>query len=245
MKIGVFGDSFADRVDRINNRPDESWMQCLENIGHEVVSYGLAATSTYYSYKQFLKNYHKFENIIFCYSSLDRIHAMPKELETFSNMRSPDDLYASKRHLTVSLEQERILNRILTGYMISYDLEFNVFIQQKIFDDVNNLCRKHNKHLINILPFEEYNNTERCLNYENRHGVCLYNLLKVTEKECGLIPFRDRRFCHMSLENNQIFANIIMEQYENNSNYMIDLLKDKRFLYTSEIYERYRNPQIL
>jgi hypothetical protein len=242
MKIGVFGDSFADRDNGMPDRKDESWMQCLENLGHTIVSYGYGGTSTYWSFEQFSRNFRQFDHIIFCYSSQERIHTLPPNLESFSSMKSVDELYASGRYQMLTTEEELNLNRILTGYLVAYNPSFNVFVQQKIFDEVNLLCARHNIKLINILPFEG-NNHNFSLNLDTRHGDCLYNLLDIVYKEVGgLLKFRDPRFCHLSTENNQVLANIVSESLQKtNCKDIIDLYKDTRFIYNQEIFQRYRN----
>jgi len=49
MKIGVFGDSFADRNPYNPESPfkeDESWIADMESAGHKITTYGKTGTST-------------------------------------------------------------------------------------------------------------------------------------------------------------------------------------------------------
>ena len=64
MKIGIYGDSFAAHN---GLGVDHQWPIILgKNItGSNITNYAKSSTSVYYSYKQFLNNYHKHDINIF------------------------------------------------------------------------------------------------------------------------------------------------------------------------------------
>lgn len=68
MKIGVFGDSFADK-----NVPDVIWWRYLQTLhGHEVESFGEGGSSIVFSAKKILEKHKDYEFVIWCVTSADR-----------------------------------------------------------------------------------------------------------------------------------------------------------------------------
>ena len=67
MKIGVFGDSFADK------NAGKIWWQFLQNYGHEVTCFGESGSSIVWSAKQILNAKNDFDFIIWCVTSPNRI----------------------------------------------------------------------------------------------------------------------------------------------------------------------------
>lgn len=242
MKIGVFGDSFADRTYLVSESPfkeDESWMKVMEDAGHKITTYGKTGTSTYYSFEQFMSHHDQFTHIVFCYSSLNRIHYLPQGLEDLSFLTTPDELYATRRNRNLSQQQELEMVRILTGYICNHNSTFNLFVKQKIFNDVNNICRYKNIKLVNLLSFDDRKDKVWNINLDDRSGDCLYNLFEVSKKELPSMDKVDFRWCHLSKENNKVLASIIFDSLQNENRDIIDLFKHKDIIYSKEITERY------
>jgi hypothetical protein len=244
MKIGIFGDSFADRNPYNPESPfteDESWISELEKAGHKVTTYGKTGTSTWYSFEQFMAHHEQFDHIVFCYSSLHRIHHLPEGMEDLSFLTTPDELYALRRNKNLSKQQELEMVRILTGHVPNISLPFDVWVKQKIFNDINDICLPRNKNikLINLLTFDDRKDKNYCINLDGRAGDCLYNLFSVSKKELPSMGNVDNRWCHLSKENNQSLAKIILESIVSNEKNIVDLYKHKSFTYNSEITARY------
>lgn len=123
MKIGIFGDSFADPVNaKIKNDP-RAWFNIFANKFSDQVSielHGMSASSIFYSYQKFLQNYHKYELIVFLVTTPDRY---PKSLTLshgqehhFCGIGAIENVrkILGKR---ITLDDERIL-RHLEGYFI-------------------------------------------------------------------------------------------------------------------------------
>jgi hypothetical protein len=242
MRIGIFGDSFADRtaynpVSHIME--DESWIAAMENSGHKVTTYGKTGSSTWYSFQQFLAHHEQFDHIVFCYSSLHRIHHLPEGLEDLSFLSTPDELYALRRNKSLSKQQELEMVRILTGHLPNISTPFDVWIKQKIFDDINLLCYNKNIKLVNLLTFDDRKDINFNISLESRHGDCLYNLFNVSMKEFPLMKDVDNRWCHLSKENNTILSDIIIDSLISKDKNIIDLYKHNGFVYSKEITARY------
>jgi hypothetical protein len=242
MKIGVFGDSFADRNPYNPDSPfkeDESWIADMESVGHKITSYGKTGTSTWYSFEQFMAHHEQFDHIIFCYSSLHRIHHLPEGLEDLSFLTTPDELYAFRRNKGLSKQQELEMVRILTGHIPNISSAFDQFVKQKIFNDVNNICRNKNIKLVNLLTFDDRKDKNFCINLDERSGDCLYNLFSVSKKELPTMGEVDNRWCHLSKEFNTILSNILFDSLNSTEKDIFDLYKHKDFLYDDAITKRY------
>lgn len=242
MRIGVFGDSFADRNPYNPESPfqeDESWIRVMEDAGHKITTYGKTGTSTYWSFRQFLAHHEQFDHIIFCYSSLHRIHHLPEGLEDLSFLTTPDELYALRRNKGLSKQQELEMVRILTGYVSNIDDSFDMFVKQCIFNEINHICRNKNIKLVNLLTFDDRKDKNFTLNLEVRSGDCLYNLYGVSHKELPEMHNVDNRWCHLSKENNEVLSLVLFDSLQNTNKDIVDLLKDKRFVYNSHITNRY------
>jgi hypothetical protein len=242
MKIGVFGDSFADRNPYNPESPfkeDESWIADMENAGHKITTYGKTGTSTWYSFQQFLAHHEQFDHVVFCYSSLHRIHHLPEGLEDLSFLTTPDELYALRRNKGLSKQQELEMTRILTGHIPNLSVPFDVWIKQKIFNDVNNMCYSNNIKIVNLLTFDDRKDKGTAISLEARQGDCLYNLFSVSKKELPTMGVVDNRWCHLSKENNTVLSSIIFNSLISVEKDIIDLYKNTGFEYRKEITARY------
>jgi hypothetical protein len=243
MRIGVFGDSFADRTPYNPDSPfkeDESWIQAIQDGGNNITTYGKTGTSSWYSFEQFLAHHDQFDHIVFMYSSPHRMHHLPEGLEGLHFLNTPDDLYAYRRQKGLSIEQELEIVRILTGRVINISPAFDVWVRQKIFSDVNNICRNKKIKLVNVLTFEDRKEKHYSTNLEDRAGDCLYNLLAVSKKELPTMGQVDNRWCHLSKELNLVFSQVISQSFNSTDRNIVDLFKIKDLTYDNpEITARY------
>lgn len=242
MKIGVFGDSFADRfMCRVNGGiADESWLQYLEDQGHHVECYGLSSTSTWYSFERFLPLYEYMDAIVFVYSHHSRVHSMPKQYRLFAGFanRPIENLTENHMYKNCSSEDRENIMTIVKAANLTSNPTFNLFVQHKIFEEVNKLCREKNIKLVNILPFADEDSIKD-FELKSAHGDCLYDLIPVVDKEMEIQNGTDPRQCHLSLENNTILGKVIVESLNSNSPTNINLSKEVNFVYSEEITNRY------
>ena len=245
MKIGVFGDSFATetRSSLYRLETNESWVRNIRQRGHDIRTFGEGATSTYYSYTKFIEHYKDFDHIIFCYSSSQRIHNLPHQYRQLSNfIFQEQNLHFSSVFNLLSHEQQEQVRKILEVAKFLQDDDYDTFVIQSIFDNVNRLCKNNKIKLVNILPFvNEQQDSQYNIDFNNRSGDCLYNLLSVSAKELPNLKAGDPRQNHLSLENNTVLATIILESLKNSYLNVEDLEKDSRFIFDEKITNRYRN----
>lgn len=67
MRIGVFGDSFADKTGHL------IWWKFLENFGHQVTCFGEAGSSIVWSARQILDTANDFDFVVWCVTVTNRI----------------------------------------------------------------------------------------------------------------------------------------------------------------------------
>lgn len=75
MKIGIYGDSFAQSIiwpDDVHSRVGKSWSEVLSEK-YDVTNFGMGGSSTYYSYDKFVKSHDKFDKVIFISSQPGRM----------------------------------------------------------------------------------------------------------------------------------------------------------------------------
>lgn len=98
MKIGIFGDSFADEF----MHQGKSWVECLrDNYDYdEVISYGYGGTSLEWSYNNFLEHHSKYNAIIFIMTDHRRQH--------FFDKRNDKELlfHLNKNQTLIEIEQK-------------------------------------------------------------------------------------------------------------------------------------------
>jgi hypothetical protein len=245
MKIGVFGDSFATEV--IDHRymsdvtrNNESWVVNIRQKGYDITTFGEGATSTYFSYTKFIENYKDFDHIVFCYSSSQRIHNLPPEYRYLSNFLFQErNLPFSNAFNNLTQEQQDQVRRIFDVARFLQDDDFDKFVIQSVFENVNRLCKNNKIKLVNILPF--YNDNHSYVDFTNRSGDCLYGLLRVSAKELPNLNGVDPRFNHLSMENNIVLSTIVLESRKNPYSNIVDLEKDSRFVFDTKISNRYMN----
>lgn len=91
MKIGIFGDSFAQSIiwpADVHSRVGKSWSEVLSEK-YQVTNFGLGGSSTYYSYNNFVDSHSKFDKVIFISSQPGRITLADDRILTSIFMGEP------------------------------------------------------------------------------------------------------------------------------------------------------------
>jgi hypothetical protein len=224
MKIGVFGDSFADP----NPWRETSWVHYLgneENI--EIETFASSGTSHWWSYKKFLKNYTKFDVVIFCHTSHMRWPYLPKEYRG-----SEWNVGYEGKNITSDDFQQNI-NRFFGDIFEEPLLEF---ISSSIIKEVNQRCKQENIYLINLGM-----DPDDCSVYQSSEAdfPILTNLNSLSRLERTILEGKEYNTCdllsklktfdvranHLSPANNRILAKLLHKLInENTMNLNIDLV---------------------
>lgn len=249
MRLGIFGDSFAAcAYDEIGY----SWPKLLYNEEdiHGQVSrewketdcYALTGTSAFWSYTNFLERRHLYDHVIFLTTFYNRWPLLPKEMEQSSwNVHSHDVRGFS--------DQLKYMNKF---YYDIFNMELLKLINHSIFRNVNEICKKENKYLINIICFDKDDYDFSLTNFP-----VFYNLNEVSSGEKIVennIPLTMRQYvnerqnsdyrqCHLGHTNNLILKNILLDCLRNKKmNLKIDLYNTNYCWagYDRSLYEIFR-----
>jgi len=219
MKIAVFGDSYGD----VNNDPDlKGWPHQLATMmgDNNLGKYAQSGTSTWWSYQLFLKNYKKYDVIVFCYSASSRWPILPDEL-VGQHWRLPGYPLA---------QWQDKMSKLNEVYFDIFNDDLLSFLSASVFASVNEICRNENKYLINLLsfnrdfiipetPFPIFEDVSKI----SRNEEVIRNVKMTTMKEVTCDPKNaiwlepDKRICHLNNENNHRLASIFKHSIDNTS----------------------------
>jgi hypothetical protein len=236
MNLGIFGDSFASMPDPIMDSlpEDKPWMELVkENLNCSMKIHAQPGTSLWFSFEQFMKYHEKYTHIVFCYTSPDRLNYMPEHLARFSNISSEKEIQDS------NVKEELLV--IIAARKLLYNKALDLFIFTQIFEKVNEICFVKNIKLVNL--FIANQNTHQ-LDLNNRKGNCLLNLVEISLRETEILDrivpkLYETRCCHMSRENNIVLSEIILDSLHASKYDIISLEKNKNFVFSKEISNRY------
>ena len=94
MKIGVFGDSYADRC-WDNNKHSTIWYKCLREYGHSVDVFGESGSSIFFSAKLIEEKFQNYDLVIWCLTTPGRV-SFCTELGTWHHVcMSSDPCYSN------------------------------------------------------------------------------------------------------------------------------------------------------
>lgn len=241
--IGIYGDSFADPRSESEDTP---WMQMLGT--KHVNCYGSSGTSQWWSFEKFLRTYQRHAVIIFTYAASQRIHSIPDEWGG-NHYRKPD-LNASPIFSDNSSNNgDHIESAIETYWKYFYNERLDNFVQQKVFDEINILCKQRKIKLVNLFTTLHVPNTSHAA------GPCFNGVYEISKKELQVVHPNaftpvdighemDVRACHLVQENNEILADAIrqaIQQHSFDTDYskIINLPKHADFVFDPTVTNRY------
>ena len=206
MKIAIFGDSWAKQLEyQTQLNSTAAWWEILAEK-YEVENFGLSGSSTYYSYNNFEAQHSKFDKIIFIASIPGRMH-LPPELEfkskLFGDMR--------KHQVTSLSDAENSLNFLLEHDPDSVD---DINKLKIIIGYYSHVMSIREQDTINRLYVNSVKNARPVEALAIESFPALYNVSKFETSYWGIDivekfsqGFDELRKCHMSAENNLMFAN--------------------------------------
>jgi hypothetical protein len=202
MKIGIFGDSYADGNPQTYN--SSGWPHMLKDNYKDVTFHGLAGTSVWWSRNLFLEHYKNYDVIIFSFTSNNRWPYLPKHLD------------GSQWNIGyVEESKSDFLNVVNPYFWELFPDDLNDYINTSIYKDIVKLCKENNKYLIAVIPFDhnyDIHTTDfPCItgldNLSHREQLeidgQLIGTIKMFSKTEGFI---DIRTCHLSPDNNRIIS---------------------------------------
>jgi hypothetical protein len=226
MKLGVFGDSFADPID-FNASDNFAWPVLLSKECNLTKKdcYARKGTSHWWSYEQFLQHYKKYDTIVFVHTSAMRWPHLPTE--------------ETGRHWMVGEFGDidglvsPLLKQINPHYMDIFSDELLNFISHNIYKSVNQICADNGIHLINIMPFKnEYEAVNfgfptltglTAISWNERVVVndTRYTIVEALQLVNDIREYS--RYCHLNKSNNRSLFDLIKDLIVTKRDGLIDL----------------------
>lgn len=233
MKLGIFGDSFASpshlstsNYDGFKRKGNFSWPVLLSkefNFSHKNC-HSQTGSSHWWSYEQFLKNYKKYDTIIFTHTEVTRWPHLPEGEIGHWNI--------GERGRSVEILETSLQRKINPHFIDIFSDELLNFISRNIYKSINELCLQNGIQLINIIPFEMSYQVEdygypvltglstiskaEKATINNKHYTILELMPLVNELDFF-------RYCHLNVNNNNNLAKILKDVIINRKNGFIDL----------------------
>ena len=235
MKIGIYGDSFAASHKESTNI---AWFNVLPKLisNSNTVSYGMGATSVYYSYKLFLETYTNYDQIIFLVTEPGRYTKPVTFLNFpegwyFGNITHVENLLKKD---TISGIDKKMLEHLL-GWFFCADDDFHT--------DANELMLRHIETLHEkVLFFPCFNNS---LKPDRLHKLGLknnQNAITILFRQIELLKDFDSSnenlntiSCHLTEEFNLFLAEVLATKLLTNI-WNFDKLNDIKLIHDTNYY---------
>jgi hypothetical protein len=127
MRIGIFGDSFADPGNEVRRTATYSWFNIFAgqlNQPCTIDFHGLGASSLFFSYEKFLKHYHNYDLIIFCVTGASRypksITLSDGHVRNYCSLGAIENAYKLLGN-KITQDDERTLNHLKGYFIMSVD----------------------------------------------------------------------------------------------------------------------------
>jgi len=189
MKISIFGCSYADvnsngGIPNFNNN-GRPWMKILtEDFNQNITTYGLSGSSVYYSYLKFKENYKKYDKIVFLGTYPDRKYC--------PNLLSKPHIGFFNTHKKFA--KLGFYEPIKTYYTYFHNPKEAGDMKELMIEDIKKIGGSTTLYIDIPLTLDRLTIMEE-----------MPRIYKYIGKENLL----DHRWCHMSNENNFIFASQI------------------------------------
>jgi hypothetical protein len=220
--IGIFGDSFAvDFLDKNSPYYDTGWPKRLGDE-YVVTNYAVSGTSLFWTYTQLLKYMNDCDIVVLVITYPGRLYhpdpylnigTLPTTLEQKKKYLKRGTLPTTLEQKKHSIERLTILTAAENYYINLSQPEFDLFVHDKIVDEIQSQCNSNNKKLVLIPGFPEN------VKYQSVFRHSLYDIMmKEIYVTFGDFEFRQEtpsRLNHMSLRNNEILAELICKIINN------------------------------
>lgn len=218
IKIGIFGDSFADPYNNLKREWGISWTQLLtENYGYIIENFAEGGSSLWWSYERFLKNYEKYDQIIFVVTMWGRLSSSEK-INNGCYVHFPargitdSDFIENSNEFTV-----KICHSIKDYFLYFQNDQQEKFLHNRIIEEIINKCNSDKKSLLLIPAFDNPINFQTIFKIPLceivRKEQIINNVMDITK--ITYVPvYEKNRANHMSKQNNEILAQLVYEIIE-------------------------------
>lgn len=206
--IGFFGDSWIDIHGHTN---EDYWPVLTAKKCNLTPAYiGASGSSHYNAYKKFLKNYKKFEVIVFSHTAYTRYPCLPEEEEE-------KHLHWNTGQFSDSNLKNEFFNKVGPYYFDLFPDDLLTFICGHIYHEINQTCLENNIYLINVFPYGvKYDTVTEFPIIRNLQNVSSREVIKIDGKEYNTQQWLskswtglDFRMCHLNFSNHEMLSNIL------------------------------------
>lgn len=223
MKIGIYGDSYADPRKK---NPSTDWIEILRLKYTDVVTYGYAGSNLYYSVSQFKKTHHLFDKKILLVTSPFRVWAKNSNILPEAHRFFPSPWFIKsyinfqKKHNKDPVSREHNIklfeaSMIYMSFISNKDEE--LYKHRLMLKDI--LSMDPDTILVPCFHLSEVDNVKGDLGLIVKKENKAWN---ITEEDFANFKINDMRNCHMTAENHLIFAGKIIDVIENGIQLSLD-----------------------
>lgn len=219
MRIGIFGDSFADHGNEIKRQAHYSWFNVFASNFTEQTKidiHGVGASSLFFSYEKFIKHYQKYDVIVFCVTGASRY---PKPLvlsdgqtRHYSCIGAIDNAYGYLGD-KITHDDKRTLDH-LTGYFIMSVDEYCLTASDLMMNHMSSLHP-------NVIFYPCFGDSFKVERFQKENIPQKYLLFEMYKKQLKLLGVNERAnkdeldtiVGHLVHEYNTFFGNLLYKKY--------------------------------
>ena len=217
MKIGIFGDSFADCSwypwAKTNTNIGPGWPELLA-INYKLINYAHGGSSLFYSYQLFLKHHTQFDKVIFVTTAAERFYTNLVETKTIFHVVPGTDF---KKRSQIEKDQGHYTNAKIVEAASDYVLYALDSKKEKLFSDlmVDNIARIRNDTI--VIP--ALHTTEPSTVTLGDISLLENTFYNMSDNLSKLHNLTDLRKCHLTDENNHMVYEKIIDILTGKSNH--------------------------
>lgn len=215
MRLGVYGDSYADDSHEIG------WPTYISEGFESAKLRGVCGSSTPIAFLKFLEDYESLTHVVFSYTCTYRMPYLPEPCENMAWQITGEIDHHDKFWQPLMKAAQKSYNDMF------YNKKLNEFLCNAIFREVNEICERRGIRLVNIIPFDGYGvgHDEYDMKYAKFPIIKKFDLLSAMESgDKDLYGNRlsannviCKRPCHLNTPNNKIIADLIKKLWVNQS----------------------------
>ena len=192
MRIGIFGDSYSANTENNNTK---SWTDHLKEK-HDVVNYSVSGSSLFFSLRLFENNHALYDKIIFVVTCpgrwlLDDNSAVREKLKLITGLRNCE---FKMNTLSLSIEELTVYKAVKDYFLHVQNTQFDNYVHNLMVEEI-----KRKRPDVILIPsfIDSFNNVT----------ASIRDIQAKEDKAWGVEYVQeDTRHCHMTEENNKIFA---------------------------------------
>lgn len=217
MKIGVFGDSFANH----KWNPSPTWVDILTQT-YNVSNFAEPGSSLFFSVDKFKRMHEKYDKVIFCITGPGRLLLPERSRIKYRNLNcnikfnTAEDLLADTE---LPHQYRKIAKAVYNYYIHVENSEYDHYVHELMIDDIKR-----------IRPDGIFIDGMKDLNQVHHKENAHYNKIDNIEK------YTDLRNCHLTETNNYILAEEMKKALEKGT-YIFDVTPFN--LEPNEPFEKY------